>query len=151
MPFAKLVDIVASSLPIPKLYRVPECFAALEESLRHLAGELVTEQIARDTAYRLAGNLQRLTDTYAAPPWRYQLAPEWVPVRVMAARPLYRQRSNKPVFGSLLDFEVLAGTSCPLTIRKWWSLRMCRYHARNFGFSTPRSSDGRKARIAPSR
>lgn len=124
------------------LERVGEFFkgridpAVLQDTVRHLAGTSPSAETLKATAHRLCGNFRRLAaDGRAVPPWVVQKFREWVPVQIMNVR---RQRLKSGKLGGVFEFRVLAGTPCPLTVRKWWSLGQCRYWAtKHFGFSRP--------------
>jgi len=104
------------------------------ESVRYLAGQTPTAEALNDLAHRLVANVWRLHREKPVPPWSVQLFKEWVPVEITACECL-RNRHNR--LGGLFTFKILAGTSCPLLIRKWWSLPFCRYWSRFLGFSRP--------------
>lgn len=128
--FQRLVDIVHEGLPGPPHYET------VYESCRHLAGVPLTPQLLHDTAHRLAGNLPRLRRRRPVLPWVVQKMPEWVPVHILGCRSRLGPK-NQP--GAVLDFKIMAGSPCPLRMRRWWSLSFCRYHATLFGFSRPAS------------
>jgi hypothetical protein len=101
-------------------------------SIKHLAGEKLTEELISNTAWRLAGNLPRLrAGAVGAPPWHLQRADEWVPVQIEDARFARTKRQ----LGYTFDFRVMAGTPCTLVIEKFWSLQFCRRMSRFMGFS----------------
>lgn len=124
---------------LPK--RIP--FDPVFVSLRHLAGEVLTPAVLRDNFWRLAGNLDRLLGK-PVPPWTRQGFKEWVPVQIESAK---RRRGGRGDLGWLFTFRIAAGTSCPLTIQKFWSDKFCRYLAPDLGFSTRRISD--RSKVVP--
>jgi hypothetical protein len=105
----------------------------LEDSLRHCAGSLMTKELLRDTCWRIAGNIPRLKDKRAVPPWHVQKLPEWVPVQVVGCRP---ERNKSGRLGSLFEFRVVGGTPCPRCVFKFWSARQAvKFAKEGFGFS----------------
>lgn len=125
--FARLVQIVYEAMP----GKIP--WPTLEASLMHLAGARVTRELIEQTAWRLAGNVKRLQQHRVVPPWHIQKLEEWVPLQVLSCR--YKRMGKK--IGAIFSFRIMAGTSCPLAVWKWWSLRQCAYFAPYFGFSKP--------------
>lgn len=124
--FRRLLQIVSEALP------QDVDGDALEDSLQHLVGIPLTTQILADTAWRLAGNIQRLQDHRAVPPWHVQRFREWVPMQIHACRRGRNQRGN---MGAFFSFRVVGGTPCPLSIYKWWSSAQCYFFCREMGFS----------------
>ena len=130
--FARLVSLVREILP------GDIDFNTLEDSLRHLAGTRIDEKLLDDFCWRMAGNTRRLKEYRSVPPWHVQKLPEWVPVQVVSAR---RQRNTKGAVGALMGFRVLAGTSCPKIVYKWWSQKMARFLSQDFGFTRQRGNE----------
>lgn len=126
--FSRLVDLVAEMMP--------SCVTRgiLEESLRDLAGQPLTAELIKQTAWRICGNVTRLRHRRAVPPWHVQRLPEWAPLQIISCR---RSKSNKGVPGATFGICVLAGTAAGLVLLRWWSLKQCRYRATDFGFSRP--------------
>lgn len=104
----------------------------LVDSLRYLAGRILTQDLAEEAAHRIAGNMPRLRRGLKVIPWNIQRFFEWVPVQIMGSR---KARNSKREMGAMLTLKILAGTPCPMTILQWWSNRRCRYLSREFGFS----------------
>lgn len=129
--FERLVTLVQEVLPDG----VP--YATLEDSLSHLAGTYVTDRVLDAVCWRMAGNVKRLKQRKAVPPWHVQRVPEWVPVQVTACK---RERTSKGKLGARFQFRVLAGTPAGLFMEKFWSLKFCRYIAVDCGFSKYRKS-----------
>ena len=124
--FDRLVQLVWENLP-GRLNR-----ETLYESLRNCAGTLMTKELIRETCWRIAGNLPRLRLERVTPPWHVQRFAEWVPLHILSARP--HRRGKK--MGAMFTMRIMAGTPCPFITFKWWSVKRCRYYARNgFGFS----------------
>jgi len=109
----------------------------LFESLRHLTGTVLTEALAVQTAWRLAGNLPRFKQGHAVPPWASQADKEWVPLQIMRIIPA-RNQHNK--YGYNVSFVILAGTPCPRVIVAFWNRQMIKLVARLAGFSFRSSS-----------
>lgn len=104
------------------------------ESIRYLAGTLLTEIEAMRLAFRLAGNLDRLRGGIAVPPWTAQQYDEWVPLQVLKYVPDVNARKRR---GYTVTFRVLAGTSAPLQITTFWGIQAIKYVAFCIGFSKP--------------
>jgi hypothetical protein len=104
----------------------------LEDSLRHVAGTHMTEELLDAVAWRMAGNHLRLKDRRAVPPWHVQKTHEWVPVTIVSCR---RQRNAKNNPGAMYGFRIVAGTPAGLLTFNWWSAKYARYLASKLGFS----------------
>lgn len=104
------------------------------DSLLHLAGQTITETALEDNVWRLTGNIARLRLHFAVPPWDRQTVDEMVPVQIVSAR---RAVSAKRKPGANFDFQVLAGTSCPEVITKFWTKGFCSLLSQRMGFSKP--------------
>jgi hypothetical protein len=104
----------------------------IEESVQYLVGQTPTEQQIKELTHRLVSNACHLQANRPVLPWTFQHKPEWVPVQVVSVK---RQRNNSKKYGGLFTLRILAGSSCPLVMRKWWSLRYCSYISSYFGFS----------------
>jgi hypothetical protein len=125
--YAGLVEAVAFRIAAPEL--------AVGESLRGIAGSLLTADLVRDTMWRLAGNLGRLRAGVPVYPWNSQPAREWVPVQVLAVDPVEDVRRGRDKQWEL-TLRVLAGSPCPLRISTRWGERWAKYAAKHaFGFS----------------
>jgi hypothetical protein len=107
---------------------------AVFESIRHLAGHSLDAEEMLVTAWRLAGNVQRLQNGIPVPPWAAQVAEEWVPLEVLRGT-VFRNHRGK--LGHLFHFRVLAGTPCPMRLKMFWSHGLCRVVSRIVGFSAP--------------
>ncbi len=104
----------------------------LFESIRGLAGQTLTAQVAMKTAWRLAGNMQRLRAGRAVPPWTTQTENEWVPLHILRCTP---SRNQKGDTGYTFTFRALAGSCCPMLLRTFWPTSMVRFVAMHIGFS----------------
>lgn len=129
--FFRLVDLLLENLPISVWP------PALEDSVRHLAGRPCSYELMRETCHRLAGNLVRLRHRRPVVPWDCQRHSEWVPVQVMSSRYSRIKTKTGSRTGHSFVFKILAGTSCPRTIVKFWSGRQCAFFAPRLGFSRP--------------
>lgn len=112
-------------------------YDVVEESLRHLAGTVLNDDLIIDFCWRMAGNLPRLSCNRPAPPWHFQKIREWVPMRITACR--YEPRRTG--LGVLFTMRIMAGTPCPRIIQKWVSLSVCKLLARATGFTLRRRRD----------
>lgn len=130
--FERLVELAQEALPGNIRYEV------LEDTLRHLAGTHITAKLLDDTCWRLAGNTKRLAQRRAVPPWHGQKVPEWVPAQIVSCVLSRNQRGH---LGADFGFRVIAGTSCPRVITKWWSVKQCRFYSTEFGWSRPKGSN----------
>lgn len=125
-----IVDAVAEVLP-KRILR-----ETLEESLRGLVSLVLTEELITTTAHRLAGNVKRLGACRAAPVWACQRFAEWVPVQIVSVcRRTANVRGSGKQHGADLRLKIMAGTSCPLLISKWKSVRWLYHFASKMGFS----------------
>lgn len=106
---------------------------AVFESVRVLAGTTLTRVVAGDLAWRLAGNIDKLSAGIPAFPWSGQLHDERVPVCLENIKPITRRK----VPGFLFSCRALAGSPCPMLFREFVSARSCRAIARTLGFSAP--------------
>ena len=105
-------------------------------SLTNLLGCKLTEQTAKDTAWRLAGNRTRLQRGLAVPPWNVQKYAEWVPVEIRS----WEAARKRGKYGGNYVFVILAGTSCSLKIRVFWSSAVSQYVSRMVGYTSNKRS-----------
>lgn len=127
-----MIDDLANSL-LPGL-SAGTSYDTVFESVRYLAGHVLTEVEARRVAWRLAGNLERLRCGLSAPPWSSQQADEWVPLQVMKVLPDVNKRKKR---GFTVTFRVLAGTPAPMMITTFWGMPACKFVSSKLGFSRP--------------
>jgi hypothetical protein len=119
------LDLVAEAAPgIPP--------AALEASATCLLGRVLTPELFREWAWRLAGNRATLRGGRPVHPWAVQAAPEWAPLHVVSGRP---DRSHRGEPGFSFAFRALAGTVCTMVVRKFWSRALCRFLSSRVGFN----------------
>lgn len=107
----------------------------VDESLASLAGQTITPAILAETAWRLAGNLTRLSRGFVVPPWTHQVRREWVPVHVNGARQELSGRGTPLVRYSGV---VLAGSPASLRFDKVWPQRFLPIIAGHIGFTRMR-------------
>lgn len=105
------------------------------ESVRTLAGRQIDKRVAGETAWRLAGNLQRLRAGIAVPPWVYQCEREVVPVQAMSCE--FQQTKRGRIMGAF-RLRVMAGTPAPMVLASWWSRSFCHMLARRLGYTSYR-------------
>jgi len=123
--FRTMVRDIASVLP-----RVSR--ETVFQSIRGIAGQHMTPELIRETAWRLAGNLEQLQAGLPVLPWTHQRVPEWVPVRILSFT--YHETESGRI-GGLLRFRVLEGTPCPLIVQDFWSRELSSVVSRRIGFS----------------
>jgi hypothetical protein len=104
---------------------------ALFESIRLIAGTPLTRTLAKELAWRLAGNVDLLIEGQPVRPWVRQLKDEAVPVRVERMR-LAHKRDKQ---GWTLFCRALAGTPCPTMFPQFFSKRSCYVISRAIGFT----------------
>lgn len=105
---------------------------ALFESIRVLAGTTLGQRDARELAWRLAGNVDRLVEGARVMPWTRQIQDEVIPVRVERIQPDKRRN----VYGFTMYVRALAGTPCPMVFPQFFSKQSCRAISRSLGFSS---------------
>lgn len=104
------------------------------ESLRLLAGQVLTPERIGTTAWRLAGNLTTMQAGRPALGWQSQLVDEWVPVQILRVWPA-RNRAQKP--GYDVSLRALLGPLCPTALHTFWPSSATKLIARQVGFSAP--------------
>lgn len=104
---------------------------ALFESLRVMAGTTLTRKEAMELAWRLAGNVDRLSKSERVLPWTRQVDDEIVPVRVERIH----ADKKRDTEGFTLYCRALAGSPCPLIFPQFFSYASCRAISRTLGFS----------------
>ena len=107
----------------------------MEDTVRYLAGQRLTETQIRTLCWRLAGNVSRLQHGQAVPPWSSQLESEWIPVHVHSYEQEINQYNN---MGGRFTFQALAGTPCPLQFTAFWSTGLCSLIAQQAGYTNRR-------------
>jgi len=102
------------------------------ESVRYLAGRVLSLKEGTELCWRIAGNIPRLKAGTPATPWTAQREKEWIPLQIIRAVP-YRNQRNK--IGYNYDFRVLAGSPCPMKVTAFWDRNLARMVAVRMGFS----------------
>lgn len=125
--FDKFVDTLCEALDVDE----PTIF----DSVRYCAGEVLTRPVGYTLCWRLAGNLDKLKEGTAVPPWFTQEVEEWLPVQVLAWQPGLNVR-GKPINNYTL--RVLAGSACTITTTAAWPTGFVRMIARQIGFTQRR-------------
>ena len=102
------------------------------ESMRYLAGVELSADRINDLSWRLAGNTDLLKEGVPVRPWTTQHSEEWVPLQILKAIP---RRNTGERFGCMFCFQVLAGTSCPLQVYRFWGNDACYAISQHIGFT----------------
>ncbi len=126
--FEQFVEAIQKRLP-----GVPD-YDAVYQSLLHLAGQEITDKNLDAALWRMLGNYGRLQKGYPAYPWAAQEKDEWVPVQVMCVD---RQVSRKGKQGGDFQLLAMAGSPCPMIMRKFWVRNFIALVARRLGFTAP--------------
>jgi hypothetical protein len=105
---------------------------ALRLSTRSLLDRLLTDATLSEFAWRVAGNIRVLKAGRPVTAWGMQLAPEWMPLAVAAAQP---GRNHKDESGHWITFRILAGSACPLEVRRFWTRPASRFVSARVGFN----------------
>lgn len=105
---------------------------AVFESLRHLAGEVLTERSGTLTAWRLAANLGLLRKSQAVCPWTRQSQDEWVPILFLSCRP---ERTRYGRVAWAFTAAIVGGTPCGMTVTISLTGSACVLVARRAGYS----------------
>jgi len=107
------------------------------DSMEHMAGQVLTPSVLRETAWRLAGNKKRLEQREPVHPWTVQRELEWAPVQIISCQPEANPRSK--FFGANYAMRVMAGSACPLIVVKWWSVKFAKSLAIKGGYTRRRN------------
>lgn len=102
---------------------------SVEESVEDLLGTRATGDVLRQTAWRLAGNLESLRNGVAVRVWQYQAYPEWVPAQIVRVRFIRGGRRGTEL-GHEFSFRILAGSPAGVLTTQWWSRRKTAFLAR---------------------
>jgi hypothetical protein len=132
---AHIVGTVVYDMSKDILAELPDTVArtAVFDSIRAIAGTILTSPAAGQFAWRLAGNVDKLIDGVPVLPWTRQIADELVPVCVEQVQPYFRKNNS----GQLLHCRAIAGTPCPMSFTQFLSDGNCRAISRSLGFSAP--------------
>lgn len=123
--FEELVDKICAAIPRVKRQ-------AVWDSIRGVAGTLLTDDAIFRMAWRLSGNVGLLRSGTSVPPWHIQQAREWMPAQIMAYQP-GTNKFGRP--GGRFSLLVLAGTACPMRLTKFWSNAFARFISNKMGYS----------------
>lgn len=132
---ARLVGDTVRDVTDAVLVQLPQTVSrdALFESIRVAAGTTLTQPSAKELAWRLSGNVDRLIEGSPVQPWVRQIHDETIPVRVERMR--HTKRRDVP--GWTLFCRALAGSPCPMLFPQFFSDRSVKALARTVGFSAP--------------
>lgn len=108
--------------------------STVQESIKELLGKELTKTMLFNTAWRLAGNLDKLKANKIVYPWQGQAEKEWVPVQVLQGERVKTWNNDN---GYLYKMIILAGSPASIVIWKTWTTKVCSYVARQIGFSAP--------------
>jgi hypothetical protein len=108
-------------------------------SARAFLDRVLTDQALGEFAWRVAGNIRLLKKGIPVTAWSTQAAEEWMPLYVARAQP---GRNRRDESGHWLTFRVMAGTACPMQVRRFWTRPQSRYVSGVVGFD-PRVRVGR--------
>jgi hypothetical protein len=109
----------------------------LQDSLQHLVGQTLTPAVLTETAWRFAGNLDRMRRGIPAAPWNGQIGVEWVPCQIVRFAPSERRSGRGDQMASF-DLRILAGSPCPCLITKELTYKFCYMLARRLGYTSGR-------------
>lgn len=104
---------------------------AVFKSVTYLVGKPIDGKTIFDMCWRLAGNINLLSNGIAVPPYSSQASEEWVPVQITSAK----KCKIKDKAAVLYHLRVLAGTPAGIIIRKSWTMKFCHYLAKSLGFT----------------
>lgn len=108
-------------------------------SLLPFQGEVLDEKLAMTLAWRLAGNIHRLSENLLLRPWTAQQEDEWMAFQVLEVQPGERtRRGGSTETAAWLELKTLAGSHCTRTSNHWWTLPYCRFVAARLGFDRSR-------------
>jgi hypothetical protein len=111
----------------------------IQDSMAHLYGRPLTEQVLNETAWRLAGNTEMLRRGETITQDVSVRKAGWCAVQVTYCRPYLRnpKSKDKKQRGCILTCFILCGHAAGLTIDKFMSLKHLRYLATDLGFTPP--------------
>lgn len=111
----------------------------VQDSIAHLFGRPLTNQIANETAWRLAGNVETLRNGEVVTAAVATTKEGWCSLQVLSCRPFLRNprsRSNR-VRGCIYTCLILTGHAAGIVVEKFFSLAHIRYLATQMGFTPP--------------
>jgi hypothetical protein len=113
----------------------------IQNSVKSLVNQVLTDELLKETCWRLSGNVEQLLEQKPVASWVSQIAYEWVPVQICEIQ--VRRHGRK--LGVQLVFQSLAGSIVPRKLVQVWSFKKLRYlasfrNAKGYGFGFRRSS-----------
>jgi hypothetical protein len=128
-----LTGAAYEDLLVSVLAAIPTASAtALRLSARALLDRTLTNDALFDFAWRMAGNSKALKQGIPVPGWGVQRAAEWMPLHVTSAQIGHNRKDES---GHQLAFRVLAGTACPLLVRRFWTKAQAGFVSQLLGYN----------------
>lgn len=124
-------DLLHLQLHVAAALRVS--LTVVEPSLVVLANRPLTRELAYRTAWRLAGNIDKLKKGLPVFEWVGQTDYEIVPVQVIASEPRTTKRGR---FMTVYRAAVLIGSPAAMTLTMWWSRSFSAMLARRVGYTS---------------
>jgi hypothetical protein len=111
----------------------------IQDSLAHLHGRPLTEQVINETAWRLSGNTDSLRNGEIVTQDIALRKEGWCALQIVASRPLLRnpKSKSKKTRGCSFTCFVLCGYAAGYVVEKFFSLKHLKYLANDFGFTPP--------------
>lgn len=103
------------------------------------AGELRSEEI-EFFCYRVAANLDTLTADTPLTPWRGLARPLTAPLQIVHAKTGW-SRADEPKLGTILTFQAIDGSACPIQFSRWFPQRFLWVLGREIGIAKFRAKD----------
>lgn len=120
-------------------------YDVVNESLRMLAGKILTQNECVDLMHRLLGNKWTLKENKPVKAYSQIEGKEWVPVQIMQ---MVSKPHPKKGEGYEVTLKVLAGFPTTETTKTWWSLPYCRFVSwKMFGMKKKYPTDNRKREV----
>lgn len=104
-------------------------------SIMDLVGKRMTRDLIRETAWRLAGNINRLKQGKPAPPFLQQTELEWCLVTLVRGN-IGHGYDGK--LGFFYDYRIMSGQATGKRFTLFWSLKYARFVSRSLGFRRTR-------------
>lgn len=125
----QVLKVMPQDLPSHRVY----------DSLAHLYGRPLTDQIVNETAWRLSGNTETLRQGEVITNNIALDKSGWCAVQVLSCRPFTRNPRAKlsRVRGCTYKCAVLTGHAAGVTVEKFLTLRHVKYLAQELGFTPP--------------
>lgn len=111
----------------------------IQDSLAHLFGRPLTDQIVNETAWRLAGNTETLRNGDVITSDVALSKEGWCALQVLSCRPFLRNPRSKAhkIRGCVYSCLIMTGHAAGVVIDKFLSLKYVRYLANELGFTPP--------------